>query len=268
MVHTHEYLSLTEWEYQATDNFSTYPFLNADISAEAKFRQWVGLAANYHSFDTAPSAAARTLAAKLGIASGSELEHCLDTYIRRAGRQVDFLKETCGGLEGKSILDFGSGHGILAVPIVENKANYYALEYIRPVAQVRDYFLSSAFSSNVYTENSFNYLAPLSESEKFDAVFANNVLSELSKDNIKISINTISSLLKDDGVLVVTDWIRSTRKHTLFAALAQAFQLVNFSFERELQSSSYKFIFKKNPNKIRNYLKLKIHYELKSRKLF
>jgi 2-polyprenyl-3-methyl-5-hydroxy-6-metoxy-1,4-benzoquinol methylase len=266
MAHTHKYLNLTDWEYQSIDNFSTYPFLNSDLSVEAKFRHWVGLASSYHSTNSVPSENARKFSSKLGITAGSELERCLDIYIRRAVRQVDFLKETCGDLEGKSILDFGSGHGILSVPIIDNKANYYALEYIRPVAQVRDYFLSSVFSSNVYTENSFDYTAPLNETEKFDVIFANNVLSELSKDNIKSSLDTISKLLKVDGVLVVTDWIRRTRKQTLFAALANTFQLVNFSFERELQSSSYKFLFKKGSNKIHNYLKLKIYFELKTRK--
>ncbi len=249
---SHRYKPVENWEYQYINNFGTYPFLLKDIPIEDKFLLWMRLAQRYYiknihiKQDIEP---VKDILEALNIEPDSSDAQCVLSYYQRAQKQIIHVLKFAD-IKNKKILDFGSGHGMLASSILDHGGSYYALEYIKPVAEIRDYFLNTALSDKhckIHTEQDADLHQLIkSDSDGFDMVFCNNVLSEMSAEESRQAILNIKDMLKADGLVVIQDWLNPKTKCDLMASMCQNFNFVDISTFRENVSNVFVFILKKH----------------------
>ena len=248
----HKYKPVENWEYQYVNNFGTYPFLLEDIPVKEKFLLWMRLAQRYYIKDLNSRQnidPVKEMLSGLNIDPDSTDAQCLLSYYQRANKQINHLLNFTD-IEDKKILDFGSGHGMLASAVLEGGGVYYALEYIQPVAEIRDYFLENAFSdkcSKIYTEQDMHLNEIInSDSDGFDIIFCNNVLSEMPVKETEQAIIKIKEILKTDGLVVIQDWLNPKTKCDLMSLMCRNFNFVDITTFQENVSNVYVFLLRTN----------------------
>ncbi len=246
----HNYLPIEKWEYQFINNFGTYPFLFEDMPAREKFLKWMRLAQRYYiKANTEKKDVSRIIDMlnKLDIPPNSEDAQSVLAYVERAEAQINNISHFIN-LNDKCVLDFGSGHGMLSKPVLEHGASYYGLEYIQPVAIVRDYFLQHALSDHltqIHTEKDNMLTKKLGSTEHgFDVIFCNNVLSEMAVNDMQEAITLVKKSLKPDGIVVIQDWLNPETKCNLLNFICQNFTIDTINTHQENVGKAFIFILK------------------------
>ena len=136
--------------------------------------------------------------------------------------------EQIGILEGKRILDFGSGEGITANHFAENND----VTAIEPSEEM----LSNAWKDYEYTQivGDVNALASF-EDETFDFIICHNVLEYI--DDKETVIKALSRVLKKDGVMSIAKHNRAGRVMQM-AVLLDDFEKANALLDGENSAAS------------------------------
>lgn len=136
--------------------------------------------------------------------------------------------EQIGDLEGKRILDFGSGEGITA--------NYYAKKNHVTAIEPSGEMLASAWKDNPYTQL-VGDIHSLSEfpNEFFDVIICHNVLEYI--DDKETVVKELVRVLRKDGVLSIAKHNRAGRVMQM-AVLLDDFDKVNALLDGENSAAS------------------------------
>ena len=161
--------------------------------------------------------------------------HWLYNYIL----MIDFIKSKIFNLISSNILDFGCGDGRLLFELKSHKENkYFGYEISK-----RANMLFNAFNPEIKLINKLQDLN--SYKNFFDLITFSEVIEHIPDDDVKLNIDAIYSILKKNGLLIVTaphENIPTHKKHYRhynFNSLAG-----NFS-EDKFQIIEKKFLFKK-----------------------
>lgn len=136
--------------------------------------------------------------------------------------------EQIGNLEGKKILDFGSGEGITA--------NHFAGNNDVIAIEPSEEMLANAWKDNEYTQivGDVNVLASF-EDETFDFIICHNVLEYI--DDKETVIKALSRVLKKDGVMSIAKHNRAGRVMQM-AVLLDDFEKANALLDGENSTAS------------------------------
>lgn len=133
-----------------------------------------------------------------------------------------------GNINGKKILDFGSGEGITANHFAE-KNDVYAIE---PSEEM----LSDAWKDYEYTQivGDVNALSAFKD-ETFDMIICHNVLEYI--DDKETAVNALARVLKKDGILSIAKHNRAGRVMQM-AVLLDDFEKANALLDGENSTAS------------------------------
>ena len=136
--------------------------------------------------------------------------------------------EQLGNLEGKKILDFGSGEGITA--------NHFARKNDVSAIEPSEEMLSNAWKDNEYNQivGDVNALF-LFEDETFDIIICHNVLEYI--DDKEAVVKALTRVLKKDGVLSIAKHNRAGRVMQM-AVLLDDFEKANALLDGENSTAS------------------------------
>ena len=136
--------------------------------------------------------------------------------------------EQLGNLEGKKILDFGSGEGITA--------NHFAKKNDVIAIEPSEEMLSNAWKDNEYNQivGDVNALF-LFEDETFDIIICHNVLEYI--DDKEAVVKALTRVLKKDGVLSIAKHNRAGRVMQM-AVLLDDFEKANALLDGENSTAS------------------------------
>ena len=128
-----------------------------------------------------------------------------------------------GDIEGKKILDFGSGEGITA--------NYFAKKNDVTAIEPSEEMLSNAWKDYEYTQivGDVNALSGISD-ETFDIIICHNVLEYI--DDKEAVIKALARVLKKDGILSIAKHNRTGRVMQM-AVLLDDFEKANALLDGE-----------------------------------
>ena len=136
--------------------------------------------------------------------------------------------EQIGNLEGKKILDFGSGEGITA--------NHFAGNNEVTTIEPSEEMLSNAWKDYEYTQivGDANALASF-EDETFDFIICHNVLEYIdAKEDV---VKALARVLKKDGVMSIAKHNRAGRVMQM-AVLLDEFEKANALLDGENSTAS------------------------------
>ena len=133
-----------------------------------------------------------------------------------------------GDLEGKKILDFGSGEGITA--------NHYAGNNYVTAIEPSEEMLSNAWKDNEYIQivGDINALSAF-EDESFDMIICHNVLEYI--DDKETVVKSLARVLKKDGVMSIAKHNRAGRVMQM-AVLLDDFEKANALLDGENSTAS------------------------------
>ena len=133
-----------------------------------------------------------------------------------------------GDIEGKKILDFGSGEGITA--------NHFAKKNDVTAIEPSEEMLSNAWKDYEYTQivGDVNALSGISD-ETFDIIICHNVLEYI--DDKEAVIKALARVLKKDGILSIAKHNRTGRVMQL-AVLLDDFEKANALLDGENSMAS------------------------------
>ena len=133
-----------------------------------------------------------------------------------------------GDIEGKKILDFGSGEGITA--------NYFAKKNDVTAIEPSEEMLSNAWKDYEYTQivGDVNALSGISD-ETFDIIICHNVLEYI--DDKEAVIKALARVLKKDGILSIAKHNRTGRVMQM-AVLLDDFEKANALLDGENSMAS------------------------------
>ena len=133
-----------------------------------------------------------------------------------------------GDIEGKKILDFGSGEGITA--------NHFAKKNDVTAIEPSEEMLSNAWKDYEYTQivGDVNALSRISD-ESFDIIICHNVLEYI--DDKEAVIKALARVLKKDGILSIAKHNRTGRVMQL-AVLLDDFEKANALLDGENSMAS------------------------------
>lgn len=140
----------------------------------------------------------------------------------------EIVWEQLGDLEGKKILDFGSGEGITA--------DHFAKKNDVTAIEPSDEMLSNAWKDYEYTQivGDVNSLTAF-EDETFDVIICHNVLEYI--DDKAAVVKALSRVLKKDGILSVAKHNRAGRVMQM-AVLLDDFEKANALLNGENSTAS------------------------------
>jgi len=198
--------------------------------------------------------------------------HWLYDYIL----MIDFIKSKMFNLPSSNILDFGCGDGRLLFELKSYKENkYFGYEISK-----RANMLFNAFNPEIKLINDLQDLSGYKNF--FDVITFSEVIEHIPDDQVKLNIDTIYSILKKNGLLIVTaphenlPIHKKHYRHYNFNSLAENFskdkyQIIEkkFLFKREnyFSSSLRKFFFNRF-FLINSNLLHKFYYRYKKLRLF
>ena len=198
--------------------------------------------------------------------------HWLYDYIL----MIDFIKSKMFNLPSSNILDFGCGDGRLLFELKSYKENkYFGYEISK-----RANMLFNAFNPEIKLINDLQDLSGYKNF--FDVITFSEVIEHIPDDQVKLNIDTIYSILKKNGLLIVTaphenlPIHKKHYRHYNFNSLAENFskdkyQFIEkkFLFKREnyFSSSLRKFFFNRF-FLINSNLLHKFYYRYKKLRLF
>ena len=198
--------------------------------------------------------------------------HWLYDYIL----MIDFIKSKMFNLPSSNILDFGCGDGRLLFELKSYKENkYFGYEISK-----RANMLFNAFNPEIKLINDLQDLSGYKNF--FDVITFSEVIEHIPDDQVKLNIDTIYSILKKNGLLIVTaphenlPIHKKHYRHYNFNSLAENFskdkyQIIEkkFLFKREnyLSSLLRKFFFNRF-FLINSNLLHKFYYRYKKLRLF
>lgn len=133
-----------------------------------------------------------------------------------------------GDIEGKKILDFGSGEGITA--------NHFAKKNDVTAIEPSEEMLSNAWKDYEYTQivGDVNALSGISD-ETFDIIICHNVLEYI--DDKEAVIKALARVLKKDGILSIAKHNRAGRVMQM-AVLLDDFEKANALLDGENSMAS------------------------------
>ncbi len=133
-----------------------------------------------------------------------------------------------GNLEGKKILDFGSGEGITA--------NYFANKNDVTAIEPSEEMLSNAWKDYEYTQiiGDVSALSVFND-EAFDIIICHNVLEYI--DDKEIVVKALARVLKKDGILSIAKHNRAGRVMQM-AVLLDDFEKANALLDGENSAAS------------------------------
>ena len=133
-----------------------------------------------------------------------------------------------GDIEGKKILDFGSGEGITA--------NHFAKKNDVTAIEPSEEMLSNAWKDYEYTQivGDVNALSGISD-ETFDIIICHNVLEYI--DDKEAVIKALARVLKKDGILSIAKHNRAGRVMQM-AVLLDDFEKANALLDGEKSMAS------------------------------
>ena len=133
-----------------------------------------------------------------------------------------------GDIEGKKILDFGSGEGITA--------NHFAKKNDVTAIEPSEKMLSNAWKDYEYTQivGDVNALSGISD-ETFDIIICHNVLEYI--DDKEAVIKALARVLKKDGILSIAKHNRTGRVMQM-AVLLDDFEKANALLDGENSMAS------------------------------
>ena len=133
-----------------------------------------------------------------------------------------------GNLEGKKILDFGSGEGITA--------NHFAKKNDVTAIEPSEEMLSNAWKDNEYNQivGDFNALSVFND-ETFDIIICHNVLEYI--DDKEAVVKALARVLKKDGILSIAKHNRAGRVMQM-AVLLDDFEKTNALLDGENSMAS------------------------------
>ena len=133
-----------------------------------------------------------------------------------------------GNLEGKKILDFGSGEGITA--------NYFANKNDVTAIEPSEEMLSNAWKDYEYTQiiGDVGALSVFND-EAFDIIICHNVLEYI--DDKEIVVKALARVLKKDGILSIAKHNRAGRVMQM-AVLLDDFEKANALLDGENSTAS------------------------------
>lgn len=133
-----------------------------------------------------------------------------------------------GNLEGKKILDFGSGEGITA--------NHFAKKNDVTAIEPSEEMLSNAWKDNEYNQivGDVNALSVFND-ETFDIIICHNVLEYI--DDKEAVVKTLARVLKKDGILSIAKHNRAGRVMQM-AVLLDDFEKTNALLDGENSTAS------------------------------
>lgn len=133
-----------------------------------------------------------------------------------------------GDIEGKKILDFGSGEGITA--------NHFAKKNDVTAIEPSEEMLSNAWKDYEYTQivGDVNALSVISD-ETFDIIICHNVLEYI--DDKEAVIKALARVLKKDGILSIAKHNRAGRVMQM-AVLIDDFEKANALLDGENSMAS------------------------------
>ncbi len=133
-----------------------------------------------------------------------------------------------GNLEGKKILDFGSGEGITA--------NYFANKNDVTAIEPSEEMLSNAWKDYEYTQiiGDVSALSVFND-EAFDIIICHNVLEYI--DDKEIVVKALARVLKKDGILSIAKHNRAGRVMQM-AVLLDDFEKANALLDGENSTAS------------------------------
>ena len=133
-----------------------------------------------------------------------------------------------GDIEGKKILDFGSGEGITA--------NHFAKKNDVTAIEPSEEMLSNAWKDYEYTQivGDVNALSGISD-ETFDIIICHNVLEYI--DDKEAVIKALARVLKKDGILSIAKHNRTGRVMQM-AVLLDDFEKANALLDGENSMAS------------------------------
>ena len=136
--------------------------------------------------------------------------------------------EQLGNLEGKKILDFGSGEGITA--------DHFAKKNDVTAIEPSEEMLSNAWKDHEYRQivGDMNALSAF-EDESFDMVICHNVLEYI--DDKEAVVKALTRVLKKDGVLSIAKHNRAGRVMQM-AVLLDDFEKANALLDGENSTAS------------------------------
>jgi 2-polyprenyl-3-methyl-5-hydroxy-6-metoxy-1,4-benzoquinol methylase len=133
-----------------------------------------------------------------------------------------------GNIEGKKILDFGSGEGITP--------NYFAEKNDVTAIEPSEEMLSNAWTDYEYTQivGDVNALSGISD-ETFDIIICHNVLEYI--DDKEAVIKALARVLKKDGILSIAKHNRAGRVMQM-AVLLDDFEKANALLDGDNSTAS------------------------------
>ena len=136
--------------------------------------------------------------------------------------------EQLGNLEGKKILDFGSGEGITA--------NHFARKNDVSAIEPSEEMLSNAWKDNEYNQivGDVNALSVFKD-ETFDIIICHNVLEYI--DDKEAVVKALARVLKKDGILSIAKHNRAGRVMQM-AVLLDDFEKANALLDGENSMAS------------------------------
>lgn len=136
--------------------------------------------------------------------------------------------EQIGDLEGKKILDFGSGEGITA--------NHYAIKNDVIAVEPSEEMLSKAWKDYEYTQIVGDISSLLTfKDETFDLIICHNVLEYI--DDKEAVVKALTRVLKKDGILSIAKHNRAGRVMQM-AVLLDDFDKANALLDGENSTAS------------------------------
>lgn len=136
--------------------------------------------------------------------------------------------EQIGDLEGKKILDFGSGEGITA--------NHYAIKNDVIAVEPSEEMLSKAWKDYEYTQIVGDISSLLAfKDETFDLIICHNVLEYI--DDKEAVVKALTRVLKKDGILSIAKHNRAGRVMQM-AVLLDDFDKANALLDGENSTAS------------------------------
>ena len=133
-----------------------------------------------------------------------------------------------GNIEGKKILDFGSGEGITA--------NHFAKKNDVTAIEPSEEMLSNAWKDNEYNQivGDVNALSVFND-ETFDIIICHNVLEYI--DDKEAVVKALARVLKKDGILSIAKHNRAGRVMQM-AVLLDDFEKTNALLDGENSTAS------------------------------
>lgn len=210
--------NLDLWDHQASDDFSTYPFLVEESPICGKFLDWIRLADIYYK-DFPGRIPVEDNAQDFYSNLNDVDKKSFEKYYYRAILQLKEISRFNRNYQ--TLLEIGPGLGFLGIPT--SNIDYCCYEKIEIVKHIRQYFYEAI-------QQKYHEIDDLNVSNlKFDVVFASNVLSELSQAELVPLLKNISELLKkSNGILIIHDWLNPKNEKLLLEYLGMYFGLVEF----------------------------------------